>query len=247
MVESALSAGRACLIGLWMGILSREDLHQIDREYYDTTIGFTSETYVAGGLSRWEEKAIDDHFGGARTLVVLGAGSGREMIALGERGYDVVGYECHSGLREAGARVLETGVSDAALRPMERDLCPDIDPGCDGIVIGWGTYMLIQGRDRRVRLLADLRDAVSPGTPLLLSFFVRKEGERRFRIAAAVARPLRGLLRRDPIELGDFMSPTYAHHFVEEELRSELADGGWDLVRYGDRDYGHAVATASAD
>jgi len=245
MAESAVALGRACMTGLWLGILSREDLHQIDGEYYDDAIDFASETYIAGGLSRWEELAIDDHFEGAQNVVVLGAGAGRETIALSERGTRVVGFECHPGLREAGNRALEARGWGTVLRPMERDRCPDLDSRYDGIVIGWGTYMLIQGRDHRVRLLSDLRASVPPGTPLLLSFFVRQERERRFQIAAAIARPLRWLLRRDAIELGDFMSPTYTHHFSEQELRSELAAGGWDLVTFSDRDYGHVVATAS--
>jgi len=62
-----------------------------------------------------------------------------------------------------------------------------------------------------------------------------------------VLRRLRGAF---PIERGDDLAPNFLHRFTEEEVRGELADGGFAMTSYapqgeGPFDSGYAVGVAS--
>jgi hypothetical protein len=115
----------------------------------------------------------------------------------------------------------------------------------DGLIIGWGAYTLIRGRDRRVALLRALRTKVETGAPMLLSFFTRRPSDVEFRIATAVANLLRRSLGRERLEPGDHLEPNFVHRFVESELAAELAAGGFELEFFATAPYGHAVALAA--
>jgi hypothetical protein len=102
---------------------------------------------------------------------------------------------------------------------------------------------------RRVAFLRELRALLPAGAPVLLSFFTRDPATPRHRIVAAVARVVRRLRGGEPIELGDDLTPNYLHPFTEDEVASELADGGFRIVRFrlqgADRfETGFAVAHA---
>jgi hypothetical protein len=100
--------------------------------------------------------------------------------------------------------------------------------------------MLIAGRAQRVAFLRET--ARRPvGAPVLVSFFVPERRDVRLRTAARVAIPLRRLLRREPVTSGDSLVPNLVHFFTRDEIESELADGGLDLVDFGTEEYGWAV------
>ena len=63
----------------------------------------------------------------------------------------------------------------------------------------------------------------------------------RLRTAARVATPLRWLLRRELVTVGDALVPNPVHFFTRDELEAELVDGGLDLVDFGNEESGWAV------
>ena len=111
----------------------------------------------------------------------------------------------------------------------------------DGLVIGWGAYMLVPGRDRRVTLLRELRSRVDTGAPILLSFFARRRRDVQLRIAADVGSFVRRILGRERVEVGDSLEPNFVHWFLEDEIASELAAGGFTMEFFAAAPYGHAV------
>jgi hypothetical protein len=162
---------------------------------------------------------------------VLGAGGGREVLALAARGYAVTGYECNPALRRAGSVLLAEAGIDAELLPLARDAAPSGGGPYDGVVIGWSTYSLVLGRHRRVALLRALRDHVAPGAPLLASHFTRPAGgDRRSRAVTTVAGTTRRLRRAEPVEPGDDLGWNAFHRFTRAEVESELAAGGFATV-----------------
>ena len=98
--------------------------------------------------------------------------------------------------------------------------------------MGWGSYMLIAGRARRIALLRRLRALVPDGSPLLLSFFTRPEVQLRLKAEYRVARLIRRLLRREPPEFGDDLIPVYVHRFDQAEIEAEMRAAGFRLARY---------------
>lgn len=235
---------RACFAGFWLGLLDRDALLSIADRFYQTHERYRDDAYNKSGAWPWERAVLERYFKASRRLVLVGAGGGREVIALERLGYEVVGYECNERLVAAANELLEGEGLESRVAVAPPDVCPPGDESYDGLIVGWGAYMLIQGRSRRTALLRSLRRQAVPGAPLLVSFFTRPESARRFRLIAGIANVLRSLRSRERIEVGDDLAPEYVHYFTREELASELAEGGFRLEHHATEPYGHAVAIA---
>jgi SAM-dependent methyltransferase len=243
---------QAAFDGVWLGVLGRASLYRIDERFYDGNAPYHGDDHNLRGLMPWEADALDDAFGGCRRLLVLGAGGGREVLALARRGFDVEGYECNQALAEYAAGFLARHQCAATVRHLPRDAVPAAGEPFDGIILGWGAYMLIPGRAARIDLLRRLRPLVRPGGPILLSFWTRGADKVRFRISAAVANLFRVPFGRERVEMGDALQPNYVHFFIAPEVAGELREAGWEPHRYtpagsGGRDSAWAVGLASAD
>lgn len=161
---------KACFDGIWLGLLSRERLHAIDTSYSER---YADEGYNRGGLWPWEQAAIDRFFAGRTRIVVTGAGGGCEVLALRKLGYDAIGFDPNAQLAAVGDRLLASEGHPGRLWCAPRDVWPGTAGPCDGVVVGWGSYMLIQGRARRVTYLRGARACLPEGAPILVSFFAR--------------------------------------------------------------------------
>jgi len=228
--------------GIWLGVLDRKALQRIDEHCYDGWSKYHDEAYNRQGLFAWEEEAVKTYFADCRRLLVAAAGGGREVLSLGKAGYDVDAFECHADLAEIANRLLREEGLSCEVEVVPRDECIGGTRSYDGLIAGWGAYMLIQGRDRRVAFLCSLHRRVPPRAPLLLSFYHRQPGPRRFKVIASVGNLLRWILRRRRLELGDALAPNYVHYFTKEEIAFELRQAGFALVFYNAEEYGHAVA-----
>jgi hypothetical protein len=242
----------AAFDGLWLGLLDREQLHELDEAFYDERIErvdgharrYDDDAYNARGLFDWEEAAVRGHFPAGARVVVTGAGGGREVLALLEQGFDAVGFEPHRRFAIAGADFLSRRGYHDRLRLSARDVFPDGVESCDGVVVGWGSYMLIAGRRRRVAFLRAARQRLRAGDPILLSFFAHSARPRYFTVVAGIANAVRSVRRREAVEVGDAIGGNFLHCFTRAEIEDELAAGGFELVDFRFSPYGHAVGRA---
>jgi hypothetical protein len=239
----------ACSAGLWLGVLRREDQHAVGQFCYDYVAMYVTEDYNRRGLNNWEERALRDFFQGGQSILVAGAGGGREILALRRLGYEAVGFECHPGLvKFANDLIRKDGVGGWVSQSLP-DECPQSGEVYDAVVVGWGVYTLIQGRRQRVEFLRGLRAQTRDGSPLLVSFYHRAAGSRRGKIVKAVGDALRRVRGRGRLEAGDDLDPStvpnFVHYFTRDEITSELREGGFELVFFSTEGYGHAVALAS--
>lgn len=240
------------LDGALLGVMDREDLAEIDRRYYTTareTVGgeqpkYTDEKHIRSGLSGWERAVITETFPPGARVLVTAAGAGREILGLLEAGFDPVGYEPHEDLVTAGRAVLAAeGLPFDRLRLSARDRFPDHSEPCDAVIIGWGSFSLVPGRDRRNELLRAARAPLKSGSPMLVSFGLRGN-TRYFPVAYHTASMLRRLRCAEPAELGDALAPNFVHFFTLEEVNAELAAAGFSCERSSAAPYPHAVARA---
>ncbi|WP_210491620.1 class I SAM-dependent methyltransferase [Patulibacter sp. SYSU D01012] len=232
------------LTGAWLGVLRPRDVHALDRLWYGTQLErYGTSEYVRSGLFPWEEAAVAAHFPAEGRVLVGAAGAGREMLALHRRGYRVDGFECNAGLRERAAGPFAAAGLAATVRAAEHDRCPPLDGPYDAAVVGWSAYMFIPTRGRRVAFLRELRDALVPGAPVLLSFRVRGGTTARDRVTAATANVLRRARRAEPARPGDGLEPFFVHRFTARELAEELETAGFALVAFA-ADSASAVARA---
>lgn len=235
---------RAVVAGVFMGAGSERWRDEVDEEAYSRRRYSYHDTdeHNLRGLFAWEREALSAAFPPSGRILVTSAGGGREIIALARLGYDVVGTECHAGLRRrAEGLVARLGIRSAVL-PAPRDHVGAVDGPFDAAVIGWGAYAYVRGARRRRAFLEELRAELVPRAPILLSFHTREGDRRRFRWLTAIGNTVARLADHEPVEIGDVLDPTWQHYFTRDELRAELASAGFELVSWSRREYGHAVA-----
>jgi hypothetical protein len=240
----------AIFTGSWLGILSRSQLEYVDERSYageskwHNGISYLSTAHNRQGMFDWESRALERYFPADGRLALLGAGAGREVLALRQRGYEVDAWECQPEFVSFANELLRSDGFEPAVSVVPRDVVPASTPRFDGVIVGWGTYTLVPGRHRRVALLKSLRAKVEPGAPILLSFYVQGPGEATFRITTFVGNVWRRLLRREPVELGDYLDPNFVHMFTEAQVAVELTEGGFELQSFAAKPYGHAIGRA---
>jgi hypothetical protein len=243
LFERAFRVAKACFVGLWLGVLTRERLHAIDKEFYTKSRepDYHDLEYNRRGLWEWEEQALTEHFAECKRLLLIGAGGGREVLALLRLGYHVDGYESHPALVAAANSLLREEGFDTSVGLVPRDESPNTKTTYDGTIVGWGAYMLVQTRRRRIALLKQLRVQTQEQGPILLSFGTPSAS---YKISAFLANTIRRIIHREPMDVGDWLAPAYVHYFTQDEIASELSEGGFRLVHYSTAEYGHAVGIA---
>ena len=216
--------------GFWLGALSVEDFHAIDQAHYGANPLYQTDEHNRRGLMEWEEAALGKYFPPSGTLLATSVGGGREVLALAARGYAVEGYECHPALTRYAQAFLEREGCPFPVHLLARDEAPESSTAFDGAVVGWGSYMLMPGRQRRVRFLRGVRRLLREGDPVLLSFFTRQRDSPRARIVAKVGTIVRRLRGAEPVEIGDDLRPNYTHRFTSAEVASEMAEAGFKMA-----------------
>jgi hypothetical protein len=229
------------LHGFWLGILTNKQLHIIDEVFYSDTAMYFTDEYTKRGLFGWEKEALGQHFSECRSILLLAAGGGREIFGLQEFGFDVHAFECHPGLRDYANDFLSRESLIERVLPINRDECPPSNTLLDGAILGWGSYMLIPSRQIRISFLKQLRQNLTPGSPVLLSFYARAGNEKRFWALSKTANIFRRITFRELTTEGDDLVPHYAHYFSKVDLKEELNDSGFDLITFESSPYGHGV------
>ena len=244
-LDRCFTGVRAIHAGVWLGLMDRAVLHETTEGQYIAWPSYGEAGYNASGLHDWEESALREYFTGCKSVLLGAAGGGREMVALWRRGMAVNGFECCGKLVERARELLSESGVEGRVITSRADEVPEGLGVYDGVIVGWGAYMHIPGRSKRVAFLKQCREHLRPGSPILLSFFTRPANSREFRWVRAIAGSVRGLRRcAEKVELGDKLMGAFDHFFTREEIQSELEEGGFRQEFYAEAPYGHAVGRA---
>src|SRR5689334_260859 len=68
--------------GFWLGLLSPSSLDAATAAMFSQSESYRDDEYNRSGFYYWEAAAVARHFSGARSVLVAGAGGGRELVAL---------------------------------------------------------------------------------------------------------------------------------------------------------------------
>lgn len=235
---------RGVVDGIWLGLATRELVHQTDYYFYRSQGQYVSDEYTLSGLFDWESRVVQDHFPDCREVVVTGAGGGREVLALAREGRRVTGFDPNEDMVTFGRKLIG-GRDDVSLHLSPRDGWPELPTVFDGAVIGWSSYSHIFGRDRRIDFLRETRRHLYAGAPLIVSVYERPATKNLYhRVVHRISRPLRSLRKAEPAQLGDGFSPMYNHCFSRGELADELSEAGFTMTDWWSRPFPHAVAIA---
>lgn len=250
LIEGILDLGRrinrassAIYQGAWLGSLDAEQITDITLIYYtEKAVHWNADQWASTGLKPWEAGVVENRFKDCRSVLVGSAGGGREVLALAERGFDVFAFECSPSMVETARARMLTGNATAKIVQAAPDEVPQLGT-FDGAIVGWGGYMHIVGSQKRITFLRGFRSQVRDGSPLLVSFLTRQDESRMLSTIAKVGSAIRRLRGKPPVELGDELTKRYAHLFTRAEIERELAQAGFRLDDFSDRD-DYAVATA---
>lgn len=225
---------------VWLGLLRERHLQAITDQAYARDHILTSRSHNTAGLNAVERRMVDEWFPQRGRALVLGAGGGREAVALCRRGLEVEAVDCSPPLVDSARRTCaELGVSAAVHLRVPGDLDGFVGP-YDVVLLGLGAYSHMPGRAARVALLAGLRERATESV-LMLSFYPRRGGGRSLahRLSTAVAR-LSGNPRRP--EPSERLADTYAVSFSLSQIVDELDSGGWLLRELDEGGMGYALA-----
>jgi len=250
LAQSLERLGRALHWAI-VGMLTREDLDSMSADAWKT---FGREEYfVASGLLSWESAVYGEFVRAADRILLIGSGSGRDLLALRQAGHDIVGVEqspattaqAHALLRQHGlsAPIVETRFEQAAI------------PGAfDAIVFSWFSYCHIVGTDARVAALRKALAHLAPGGRVLVPYVAIDAplAQRAIQVARAAGRLTRSNWRAEPDDSFYAVAQreplyVYQHSFVRGEVETEAARAGANTLavrRYPDASV--AVLTARA-
>ncbi len=232
----------AVLSGFWLGVLSKKNIDNYTELHYNRSAKYTTDSFNLSGLHQWERNMIQKHFSGAKTILLIGAGGGRETLALSKIGFKVDSYECNPEIIEYGNRFVKNNGLNAGIKYLPVNSVPAEIKKYDGIIIGWSSYSHIQGNRSRILFLSKLFPFLSKESPLMISFLTKEEKGRQEKIIKNVSNFFRSFTRKDKTESGDRLMSYFAHFFNEEEIRNELAQANLKLIEYYNIDYGCVIA-----
>jgi SAM-dependent methyltransferase len=178
-------------------------------------------------------------------VLVVGCGTGRDVMPLARIGCEVVGVE-PVGVAAATARrtATERGLAATILDGYVEDVA---FPGLfQAIMLSYYCYSYIPGRQRRIEVLKKARAHLSPGGRILLSYSACFIPPARRPWAKTVGRWCRSDWL---VEEGDVLVPhrsspglfSYDHAFTRDEIAEEIASAGLQTCSRQDL-YPHSVS-----
>lgn len=204
--------------------------HWSERTWRDYS---ASEAEVMAGLTAWERAFYPRFLPDNAHLLLIGSGSGRDVIGLLALGHRVDGIDLSSAATARGREMLRRRGLEATLRTGAIEDVP-IDGSYDAVVFSAGCYGYIPESRRRIAVLEKLRAALPPGGRVLLSVtFAERAGPRlALAVTALGTRLTRAGWRPEP---GDTIQELrgglyFEHYFAPGDLEREAAAGGFTLV-----------------
>jgi SAM-dependent methyltransferase len=206
------------------------------------------------GWHAWESEFYGAYLGPAGRVLLVGCGTGRDLVPLVERGHQAMGIDLSAAAVEAARERLARRGLAAELRvgPVEDASLP---ADFDVAVFSWLCYAYLLGSEARVRALRRLRECVQPDGRVLVSYPLREEPSSRW--PARMGRLTARLLRSDwRPEHGDLFLLSgrgartwlhYEHRFLPEEFVAEARRAGLAPTTHEVRGVGLAVLKPMAE
>jgi len=181
-------------------------------------------------LENWEERVLACHKIVSGTILVLGAGVGRESIALAQRGFQVVGIDINRESLCVASQQALAGDAHPLFAQADFLAIPIGLDRVDYVLMSGIMYSSIPGRRQRQAWLRSLRACMNKQGLLVLNFLITREIETRTHqlIHTFNLRLMTLPGANQSYQLGDTCSQNhFLHAFAdEEEIRSELREAG---------------------
>lgn len=200
--------------------------------YQSAQLSLTDPTLLHALLSPWELDLLNRYNVQSGRMLVMGAGLGREAIAISRRGVRVVGIDANFVALRLATRIAEALKTPAAYHQADFLTLPYVPASFDFAFLTTLMYSSIPGLEQRRAWLKELGPLLKPGGLLFLSF-LRLPQPLRASPFRSLRKKVSSLLAKLPgtnpaYQVGD-ECPTghFLHEFQNEtELRDELNGAG---------------------
>jgi SAM-dependent methyltransferase len=232
-----LRAGATVCSYLAAGVLTRHDLHAALTRLWDD-LG-QDDTGDAPGLLVWESAFYLPRLKRGDRVLLVGCGSGRDLVPLLERGHPAEGLDlapraieaCRERLARLGRSApLHVGSIESAAFASRFDV----------VIFSWLCYGYIPESPTRIRALRTVREHLAPGGRVLISYVRREPPPARLppRLARSSARlcgshwtPEYGDLLLVTSEAGG-LTVHHEHHFAPEDVEREAREAGLTITEH---------------
>ena len=230
------------------GTLRLADLRAaIEREWEDAGAS-ESENYISPGLMSWERDFYLRFLKPDDRVLVVGCGTGRDLLALLELGYRAEGLDVAPRCTAIAGRLLRQRGFEV---PLYTGAIETIGlPGrFDAFIFSWFCYSYIPQSETRIHVLRKLRDHLNPDGRIQISYNPGKMAPRRLpiRLTQLVAWLCRSDWRPeygDHLTIHDRNTLHYEHQFTREGLEGEARAAGLSVAFHERGKEGTAVLAA---
>jgi ubiquinone/menaquinone biosynthesis C-methylase UbiE len=220
---------------LAVGLMRPKDLMELNRQRYcrpGALEDWGKEELAGDGLYPGEQEMLESIPLKSGRVLILGVGSGREAIALGRQGFEVVGLDFSPGMvAQAQKNAARQGMNLEGIVQNFSSLEVPAD-SFDLMVLSAAMYSSIPTCQKRIQMLRRINRGLKPGG----YFFCEFQLDPQFTCNSRTIRAMHlfALLtggNRD-FEVGDIIwGSEFSHVFqTADELRSEFIQGGFEAL-----------------
>lgn len=188
-----------------------------------------------------EARVAADWVAPGTRVMVVGCGSGRDLIPFAEQNRDVWGIDpAPQAIARAQDELRRRGLTAHLAVGYAEDL--PLDAAFDVVWFSWGMYSFISGSTRRVEVLRHAGAQLAPGGCIVVSGFISRNPPRTraVHIGNAVSRICRTGWRFEPGDLVGWYARTselhFEHCFGPGELEREALAAGLEVRETYGRD-----------
>lgn len=184
-------------------------------------------------LFSWEQGCYSRALRPAESVLVVGCGRGRDLLALRRRGHPVEGVELSSDKAIAAARLLTTHGFESVVHAGDILITP-LSGAWNVVTLSYCTYAYLAGSETRVGLLKRLSTHLLPGGRIVVA--VHADMIPRHPFLGAMARTIQAIRQCDwRMEPGDSFvwrgGPlSFVHRFAAGEVEREAVAAGFEIA-----------------
>ncbi|MBM4440916.1 MAG: class I SAM-dependent methyltransferase [Candidatus Rokubacteria bacterium] len=227
-----MARGARAVLHVAAGVLDARGLREAGTRRWNR-FGLGAEVLDAG-LWDWERAHYPRFLRATDRVLLVGCGTGRDLIALLRLGYRVEGLDPAVEALAIARQRLEASGLTAPIH--EGDVVTAALPGTfDAVIFSWLSYSYIPPAPARREALRRLRAHLAPGGRVLLSYLGRDARERDLSALTRWASRLTAAgWRAEPhdsvAERGVRRGIEYAHAFAPDDVEAEARAAGFDVV-----------------
>ena len=196
------------------------------------------EAFVTSGFHDWERETYDRVLRPGDSILLVGCGTGRDLIALLRRGHAVEGLEPARRPLELARQALDKLGLHAPLHHAGIETA-ELRGGYDVVIFSAYSYCYLPESLARIAVLRKVASALAPGGRIIVPYLPR--GRRRtlpIRLTRLVARLTRSDWTPEPgdkvwVSLTGEMSVQFDHEFEPAELEAEARAAGLQVIVHG--------------